>query len=101
MSIIGHSDIVGTNTEQVARSNLQAQSLATYVWSHGINIERIELFGTGSHDTIASLKSVNGNGYNRRVEIFFWRKGKPSPLAAFTVGKGLDCWTKADMSSCC
>lgn len=100
MAIVGHSDVVGTNAGQIHQSSLQAQSVATYVWSHGINIDRIEVYGVGVHDTIADLHSVEGNGYNRRVEIYFWRNGKQSPFKALVVGFNADCWTSAELNNC-
>lgn len=100
IAITGHSDVVGTNTQQVHKSYLQAQSLATYLWSHGINVERIHLFSAGSHQTAGSLRTVDGNGYNRRVDIYFWRKGLASPLKAFQTGTNADCWTSYDPSEC-
>ena len=51
MAITGHADVVGTNAEQIHRAYLQAQSLATYIWSHGINAERIKLYSAGNKQT--------------------------------------------------
>ena len=96
VAITGHSDVVGTNAEQIHKSFLQAQSLATYLWSHGINVDRIHLLSQGMHDTDASLRTVDGNAYNRRVDIYFWRKHQASPLKAYKTGTGANCWASYD-----
>ena len=100
MAITGHADVVGTNAEQIHRAYLQAQSLATYIWSHGINAERITLYSAGNKQTNATLRTVNGNGYNRRVDIVFWKKEDASSFKAYTVGKTAHCWYKLDPSEC-
>lgn len=73
IQVIGHTDIVGTNAEQVTFSKLQAQAIVTYLWTHGIALNRMRFIGVGMHDDDATFNSAFGNGYNRRVEIMFWR----------------------------
>ncbi|MAZ40424.1 MAG: hypothetical protein CMF49_09935 [Legionellales bacterium] len=100
IAITGHADAVGTNAEQIHRAYLQAQSLATYLWSHGINSERIKLYSAGNKQTTASLRTVNGNGYNRRVDLVFWKNEDASSFNAYTVGKKAQCWYKIEPSEC-
>lgn len=73
LSVIGHSDSVGTNLSQIQKTNLQAQQVASYLWTHGISIARIRVLGLGNHQQIADPRTIQGNAYNRRVEIQFWR----------------------------
>lgn len=94
---VGHSDIVGTNAQQIAFSKLQAQSIVTYLWTHGIPLDRMSFIGVGTHDDVATFNSVYGNGYNRRITLIFWRTpnnpktcGRPSnPPASAFVGAGM------------
>lgn len=99
MAVVGHSDNVGTEDDQQSRSDLQAQAIMSYIWSHGIPINRLSFYGVGSTDTDASLKYAIGQSYNRRVVIAFWRKGKPGPINGL-LGQNPDCWTKADPDEC-
>lgn len=99
MSVVGHSDNLGTPSEQLKRSKLQAQVIMSYIWSHGIAIERLSFYGVGATQTTASLKYANGQAYNRRVVIVFWRKAPPGPLAPL-LAEDPDCWTKANPEDC-
>ncbi|MFN7095936.1 MAG: OmpA family protein [Gammaproteobacteria bacterium] len=99
MSVVGHSDNVGTDADQQTRSSLQAEAIMSYLWSHGIALNRLNFYGVGPTDTDASMNYANGQSYNRRVVIMFWRQGPPSPLnPLFTQSP--DCWTKADPDDC-
>jgi len=100
IAITGHADTVGTNAGKIHKSYLQAQSLATYIWSHGINSERIKLYSAGDHQSAGDFTTINGNGYNRRIDMVFWRKDKPNVFKAYTVGKKQWCWTKIDPDNC-
>ncbi|MBY0544625.1 MAG: OmpA family protein [Gammaproteobacteria bacterium] len=80
ISVVGHSDDLDTEDAQQNRSVLQAEAIMSYVWSHGIPIERLYYYGVGATETDASLKYPNGQSYNRRVVINFWRKGVPGPV---------------------
>lgn len=70
---VGHTDIVGTNAQQILFSKLQAQSIVTYLWTHGIPLDRLSFVGVGRHEDVATFNSVYGNGYNRRISLIFWR----------------------------
>ncbi len=93
---VGHSDIVGTNAQQISFSKLQAQSIVTYLWTHGIPLNRLSFVGVGTHDDVATYNSVYGNGYNRRIVLIFWRtmntpsncKAPATPQLSPFVGPG-------------
>lgn len=70
---VGHTDIVGTNAQQILFSRMQAQSIVTYLWTHGVPLDRLSFIGVGIHDDDATFNSAFGNGYNRRIELIFWR----------------------------
>lgn len=70
---VGHTDVVGTNAQQILFSKLQAQSIVTYLWTHGIPLNRLSFVGMGMHDDVATFNSAYGNGYNRRISLIFWR----------------------------
>lgn len=82
IKVVGHSDVVGTNQQQVLQSKLQAQSVVAYLWSRGIPLDRMTFIGMGRHDDVATFNSVYGNGYNRRIEILFWRTVNSSARCA-------------------
>lgn len=99
MSVIGHSDDLDVEDDQQTRSQLQAEAIMSYLWSHGIAINRLNFYGVGASETDASLKYANGQSYNRRVVITFWRKGDPGPINAL-LGENPNCWTNADPEHC-
>jgi outer membrane protein OmpA-like peptidoglycan-associated protein len=99
MSVVGHSDNVGTDMDQQKRSELQAEAIMSYIWSHGIAINRLNFYGVGPTQSDATFNSANGLAYNRRIIIAFWRKGPPGPLNIL-LSQDPDCWTKADPEEC-
>lgn len=99
MSVIGHSDNVGYDEDQAQRADLQAEAIMSYIWSHGIAIDRLNFYGVGPTQPDASMKYANGQSYNRRIVIAFWRKGPPGPLNPL-LSQDPDCWTKADPDDC-
>lgn len=100
MSVIGHSDNVGTDHDQAYRSNLQAQSIMSYIWSHGISSERLSYYGVGAQQPAASFKYANGQSYNRHIDLVFWRKGKPGQFSNLFSWQNSDCWMQADQDKC-
>lgn len=99
MSVIGHSDDLDVEEDQMTRSKLQAEAIMSYLWSHGIAINRLNFYGVGASETDASLKYANGQSYNRRVVITFWRQGAPGPINAL-LGENPNCWTSLDAEHC-
>lgn len=99
MTVIGHSDDLDLEDDQMTRSKLQAEAIMSYLWSHGIAINRLNFYGVGATETDASLKYANGQSYNRRVVVTFWRKAEPGPINAL-LGENPNCWTSADPEHC-
>lgn len=99
MTVVGHSDDIGTEADQLKRSRLQAAVIMSYLWSHGIASQRLSFYGVGATDTTASLKYVNGQAYNRRIVIIFWRNHPPGPFNLIQFSDP-NCWTKANPDAC-
>ncbi len=101
MAVTGHSDNVGTDKERWQRSNLQAQAIMSYLWSHGVSLDQLNYYPVADTQPDASFKYANGQAFNRRVDIMFWRKGKPGPLSGLLIpARNHDCWTKIDPDEC-
>ncbi len=72
LDIAGHTDSVGDAPHKMHLSQLWSQSVATYLWAHGIALERMHFKGLSGFHDIASTRTAKGSYYNRRVEIVFW-----------------------------
>lgn len=100
MAIIGHTDNVGSDDEKDNRSQIQAQAIMSYLWSHGVALSRLEYYGLADKQTVASLKYTNGQAYNRHIDIVFWRRSNPNALSGWFAGHNNNCWTSYDPSDC-
>ncbi len=100
MSVEVSTDTVGTTAYQLEFSRLQAQSVTTFLWAHGVNLQRIDFQGLGSEEDVADPTTVTGSGFNRRIEITFWRQGHPSPYNVFFADKSENCWSLDDPDEC-
>lgn len=69
LTITGFTDNVDLLDHKLQLSTLQSQSIATYLWTHGIKKERMQVYGGADSATIANPNTIHGNAYNRRVEI--------------------------------
>lgn len=69
LTITGFTDNVDVLDHRLKLSQLQSESIATYLWTHGIKKERIRVYGAADSSTIANPATIYGNAYNRRVEI--------------------------------
>lgn len=65
----GHTDSLGSPTQNLALSQARAQSVATYFGQNGLSEGKIESIGYGFKNPIASNKSSAGRAQNRRVDI--------------------------------
>jgi outer membrane protein OmpA-like peptidoglycan-associated protein len=68
--IVGHTDSTGTDAINDPLSLRRAQSVRDYLADRGVAAERIETFGRGAREPVASNDSAEGRAQNRRVEIF-------------------------------
>ncbi|MDD2730435.1 OmpA family protein [Malikia sp.] len=70
VSIIGHTDNVGSDAVNDPLSINRAASVRNYLTSRGISSSLISIDGRGEREPIASNDSADGRARNRRVEIF-------------------------------
>lgn len=67
--IEGHTDSQGSDDFNMTLSQQRAESVKSYLVSHGIAEDRITATGKGESQPIASNDSTEGRANNRRVEI--------------------------------
>jgi outer membrane protein OmpA-like peptidoglycan-associated protein len=68
--IVGHTDMVGDAASNVKLSQARAQSVINaLVAKHGIAAARLIAFGNGPYAPVATNKTDDGKGRNRRVEL--------------------------------
>jgi len=68
--IVGHTDMVGDAASNVKLSQARAQSvIAALVSKHKIAAARLIAFGNGPYAPVATNKTDDGRGRNRRVEL--------------------------------
>lgn len=75
IKINGHTDNIGDVCCKWPLSRQLADSVAAYLWTHGVPLPMLCTGGCACTHSIASMRTVCGNAFNRRVEITFWRKG--------------------------
>ena len=69
MVVEGHTDSVGTDSDNQALSQKRADAVRTYLVSRGIAADRITAQGLGESRSIADNANAEGRANNRRVEI--------------------------------
>lgn len=69
ISIGGHTDNVGTAVTNNELSQARAQSVANYLVSKGISVDRLRVKGYGDTKPVASNNTDAGRQQNRRVEF--------------------------------
>jgi OmpA-OmpF porin, OOP family len=68
--IVGHTDMVGDAATNMKLSQARADAVvAVLVAKHGIAAARLVAFGNGPYAPVASNKTDEGRGKNRRVEL--------------------------------
>ena len=70
LTVVGHTDDVGTNSYNQQLSERRAHSVANYLEAKHVNSMRLALAGKGETQPIASNTSESGRQANRRVEIY-------------------------------
>jgi len=70
LTVVGHTDNVGSNDYNQKLSERRAHSVAEYLESKRVNGMRLALAGKGETQPIASNASETGRQANRRVEIY-------------------------------
>ena len=74
IEIAGHTDDVGSDSENMKLSQKRAESVREYILSKGITTERIEAKGYGESKPLVSNKTDKDRAINRRVEFRVLRK---------------------------
>lgn len=69
VTIVGHTDAVGSDEYNYSLSERRASSAASYLMSLGVARNRITTFGKGETEPVASNDTDYGRQQNRRVEI--------------------------------
>jgi len=70
LTIVGHTDNVGSNEYNQKLSERRAHAVAQYFESRRVNALRLATSGKGESQPVASNSSENGRQANRRVEIY-------------------------------
>jgi outer membrane protein OmpA-like peptidoglycan-associated protein len=69
ITIVGHTDSVGSDDMNMALSQKRADAVRTYLVTHGLQENRVTSEGQGETQPIADNKTAEGRANNRRVEI--------------------------------
>ncbi|HLA72465.1 MAG TPA: OmpA family protein [Steroidobacteraceae bacterium] len=69
IDVEGHTDSDGSDSYNQQLSLERANSVGTYLQSHGVNGQRIVAFGAGEARPIAGNDNAAGKQQNRRVEL--------------------------------
>jgi outer membrane protein OmpA-like peptidoglycan-associated protein len=67
--IEGHTDSHGSDATNQALSKARAESVGSYLISHGVPAERVTTAGLGPSRPVADNNTAEGRANNRRVEI--------------------------------
>jgi len=70
LTVVGHTDNVGSNEYNQKLSERRAHSVAQYLESKRVNSMRLALAGKGETQPVAPNTSDGGRQANRRVEIY-------------------------------
>ncbi|MEM9987251.1 MAG: OmpA family protein, partial [Bacteroidota bacterium] len=69
IQIQGHTDDVGSDTDNLRLSQQRAEAVRTYLLNRGIAETRVEAQGFGETQSIASNETEEGRAANRRTEF--------------------------------
>ncbi|MES2998138.1 MAG: OmpA family protein [Pseudomonadota bacterium] len=69
IQVVGYTDDIYDPQTADEISLRQANSVLVFLWSKGIEPQRLRAVGYGNHDPIASNRNVKASSANRRVEI--------------------------------
>jgi outer membrane protein OmpA-like peptidoglycan-associated protein len=70
LTVVGHTDDVGTNEYNQKLSERRALSVAQYLESKRVNSMRLAISGKGETQPVATNANEGGRQANRRVEIY-------------------------------
>ena len=69
VQVVGHTDNTGSAAYNQGLSERRANSVADVLTSGGVSYDRIQAFGRGEDQPVASNLTTEGRAQNRRVEI--------------------------------
>jgi outer membrane protein OmpA-like peptidoglycan-associated protein len=69
IEVAGHTDSSGSDQYNQTLSEKRAQSVASYLGSHGVKQQRLITVGAGEGHPVASNDTEAGRAQNRRVEL--------------------------------
>ena len=69
IEISGHTDNVGTPSDNIILSNNRAKAVVNYLVSKGIGTQRLTYKGYGETQPVADNKTEEGRAMNRRTEM--------------------------------
>lgn len=69
LQIVGYTDSTGNDKINIPLSQRRAQSVASYLSLRGVAGNRLNAYGAGAANPIASNATAEGKAQNRRVEI--------------------------------
>jgi flagellar motor protein MotB len=69
IGVVGYTDRVADQQTAESNTQKQADTIASFLWSHGIPVRRLTAYGVGGDYLVASYRNVVANSANRRVEI--------------------------------
>ena len=70
LTVVGHTDDVGTNSYNQQLSERRAHSVANYLEAKRVNAMRLAIAGKGETQPVESNGTETGRQANRRVEIY-------------------------------
>ncbi|BBU26887.1 ompA family protein [Caballeronia pedi] len=79
-SVVGHTDNTGQPAYNQTLSQNRAQSVASYVATHGVPAQRLSASGMGQNQPIADNSTEAGRAQNRRVEIYLRATAQPGQV---------------------
>lgn len=79
VNIEGHTDSTGSRTHNMELSRERAESVESYLTSHGVNSAHITTRGLGPDYPVATNKTAAGRQQNRRVEVIIKNQEGTSP----------------------
>lgn len=75
LSVVGHTDSVGSDAANLDLSTRRAQSVAGIILEEGVAPGRVQAVGRGESQPIASNDTPEGRQQNRRVEVIITPTG--------------------------
>ncbi|WP_157946042.1 OmpA family protein [Vibrio gangliei] len=85
ITIVGHTDSVGTDEYNQKLSEERAQAVADYLVSQGFDASLISVSGQGESSPVADNDTVDGRAQNRRADVTVSAEvEQPAPVAETT-----------------